>query len=158
MNNVQYQARIVLAVFQKESYVNEYIAALIGGVIIGGSASMLLLFNGRIFGISGIIGGLIKPNESDLSWRWAVLAGLFAAGAILYYALPGVYSFPDFGYLRLAIAGFLVGVGTQWGGGCTSGHGVCGISRMSIRSLVATMVFILAGAATVLIMSLGGKV
>ncbi|MDB5751257.1 MAG: hypothetical protein JWP65_1678 [Ramlibacter sp.] len=124
-------------------------ASLAGGVIIGISAAMFVLLNGRIAGISGVIGGLLKPVRGDLSWRVAFILGL--VGAPLLYALFTELPRPqiDAGYAGLVVAGLLVGVGTRLGSGCTSGHGVCGISRLSPRSLVATATFMAAGFATV---------
>lgn len=126
-------------------------ASLAGGVIIGIAAAMFILLNGRIAGISGVLGGLLKPVRGDISWRVAFIAGLL--GAPLLYALFTELPRPqiDAGYAGLIAAGLLVGVGTRYGSGCTSGHGVCGISRFSPRSLVATAVFMLAGFATVFV-------
>lgn len=126
-------------------------ASLAGGVIIGIAAAMFILLNGRIAGISGVLGGLLKPVRGDISWRVAFIAGLL--GAPLLYALFTELPRPqiDAGYAGLVAAGLLVGVGTRYGSGCTSGHGVCGISRFSPRSLVATAVFMLAGFVTVFI-------
>ena len=127
-------------------------SALAGGALIGVAAAMLLLLNGRIAGISGILGGLLKPVRGDVAWRVAFVAGL-AAAPFLYRgitALPDVRI--DAGYAALLAAGVLVGAGTRWGSGCTSGHGVCGISRRSPRSLAATAVFMLAGFATVYVL------
>jgi uncharacterized membrane protein YedE/YeeE len=124
-------------------------ASLAGGVIIGISAAMFVLLNGRIAGISGVLGGLLKPVRGDISWRAAFILGLI--GAPLLYALFTELPRPqiDAGYAGLIVAGLLVGVGTRLGSGCTSGHGVCGISRRSPRSLVATVTFMAAGFATV---------
>ena len=126
-------------------------AALAGGMLIGLSAAVFVLFNGRIAGISGILGGLLEWPKGDVAWRLAFLAGLIGAplvyGAVL--TLPEVRIDADFP--TLIIAGLLVGVGTRYGSGCTSGHGVCGLSRMSPRSLVATVTFMLAGFATVFV-------
>lgn len=126
-------------------------AALAGGMLIGLSAAVFVLFNGRIAGISGILGGLLEWPKGDVAWRVAFLAGLIGAplvyGAVL--TLPEVRIDADFP--TLIIAGLLVGVGTRYGSGCTSGHGVCGLSRMSPRSLVATVAFMLAGFATVFV-------
>ena len=124
-------------------------SALAGGVIIGIAAAMFVLLNGRIAGISGIVGGLLKPARGDVGWRVAFVLGL--AGAPLVYALFAALPRPqiDAGYLALVAAGLLVGLGTRYGAGCTSGHGVCGVSRLSPRSLVATAVFMGAGFATV---------
>ena len=125
--------------------------SLAGGALIGLAAAMFLLFNGRIAGISGILGGLLEWPKGDVAWRVAFLAGLIGAplvyGAVL--TLPEVRIDADFP--TLIIAGLLVGVGTRYGSGCTSGHGVCGLSRMSPRSLVATVAFMLAGFATVFV-------
>jgi uncharacterized membrane protein YedE/YeeE len=124
-------------------------ASLAGGVIIGISTAMFVLLNGRIAGISGVLGGLLKPVRGDISWRVAFILGL--VGAPLLYALFTELPRPqiDAGYAGLIVAGLLVGVGTRFGSGCTSGHGVCGISRLSPRSLVATVTFMAAGFATV---------
>ena len=126
-------------------------ASLAGGVIIGISAAMFVLLNGRIAGISGVLGGLLKPVRGDISWRAAFILGL--VGAPLLYALFTELPRPqiDAGYAGLTVAGLLVGIGTRFGSGCTSGHGVCGISRLSPRSLVATAAFMLAGFATVFV-------
>ncbi|WP_332823890.1 YeeE/YedE family protein [Ramlibacter sp.] len=125
--------------------------SLAGGVVIGIAAAMLILLNGRIAGISGVLGGLLKPVRGDTAWRAAFIAGL--VGAPLLYALFTALPRPqiDTGYAGLVAAGLLVGVGTRYGSGCTSGHGVCGISRLSPRSLVATAAFMLAGFVTVYI-------
>ena len=126
-------------------------ASLAGGVVIGIAAAMFVLLNGRIAGISGVLGGLLKPVRGDISWRVAFVAGLL--GAPLLYALVADLPRPqiDAGYAGLVVAGLLVGVGTRYGSGCTSGHGVCGLSRFSPRSLVATAAFMLAGFATVFV-------
>ena len=122
--------------------------ALAGGLLIGLAAAVFVLFNGRIAGISGILGGLLRPVRGDVGWRMAFLAGLMAAPVLygLVAALPEVTV--DAGEGTLVIAGLLVGIGTRYGAGCTSGHGVCGISRKSPRSLVATAVFMFAGFVT----------
>jgi uncharacterized membrane protein YedE/YeeE len=125
--------------------------ALAGGLLIGLAAAVFVLFNGRIAGISGILGGLLRPVRGDVGWRMAFLAGLMAAPVLygLVAALPEVRV--DTGEGTLVVAGLLVGVGTRYGAGCTSGHGVCGISRMSPRSLIATATFMFAGFVTVYI-------
>ncbi len=125
--------------------------ALVGGVLIGLSAAAFILFNGRIAGISGILGGLLRPQRGDAGWRLAFLAGLLAAPVLygMVTALPEVTI--DAGAGTLVAAGLLVGVGTRYGSGCTSGHGVAGISRGSPRSLVATAAFMFAGFLTVYI-------
>ena len=126
-------------------------ASLGGGVLIGIAAAMLVLLNGRIAGISGILGGLLAPRRADIAWRVAFVAGLIAAPLLV--GLLGQNPIPriDASLGTLVIAGLLVGVGTSYGSGCTSGHGVCGISRLSPRSLVATGAFMLAGVITVYI-------
>ena len=123
--------------------------SLAGGVLIGLAAAMFLLLNGRIAGISGILGGLFRPAHEDIAWRAAFLAGLLFAPAL--YALATRYPVPtiEAGYPLLLLAGALVGIGTRYGSGCTSGHGVCGLSRLSPRSLAATLAFMAAGFATV---------
>ena len=126
-------------------------SALAGGAIIGLAAAMFALVNGRIAGISGIVGGLLRPTLPDAAWRVAFLAGLVVApiACLLSDPLPPVVI--DAGYPLLVVAGVIVGVGTRYGAGCTSGHGVCGLSRASPRSLVATLVFMAAGFATVFV-------
>jgi uncharacterized protein len=123
--------------------------ALAGGALIGTAAAMLVLVNGRIAGISGIVGGLLRPIPGDTAWRMAFVGGLIVA-AVVYpiVATPPELTI-DAGYPTLVTAGLLVGIGTRYGSGCTSGHGVCGISRRSPRSLVATAVFMAAGFVTV---------
>lgn len=123
--------------------------SLAGGLLIGLAASAFVLLNGRIAGISGILGGLLRPAQGDIAWRIAFIAGL--VGAPLAYCwfvvLPEVRI--EAGDTALVAAGLLVGLGTRYGSGCTSGHGVCGLSRLSPRSLVATLSFMLAGFVTV---------
>ena len=124
-------------------------SALIGGAIIGAAVALFVVLNGRIAGISGILGGLARPQAGDVSWRIAFIAGLVAAPLSwgLLAALPEIRV--DASFPALVAAGLLVGVGTRYGGGCTSGHGVCGISRASPRSIAATVAFMAAGFATV---------
>lgn len=124
-------------------------SALAGGLIIGLAAAAFILFNGRIAGISGILGGLLRPARGDIGWRLAFLLGLVGAPLVygLVAALPEATIAAD--GPTLIAAGLLVGVGTRYGAGCTSGHGVCGLSRQSPRSLAATAAFMLAGFATV---------
>ncbi|CAN7558147.1 YeeE/YedE family protein [Rhizobacter sp. LjRoot28] len=126
--------------------------ALAGGAIIGLAAAMFVLLNGRIAGVSGVLGGLLRPAHRDIAWRVAFIAGLVAAPLLfqLFNALPAARI--EAGNGMLVLAGLLVGIGTRYGSGCTSGHGVCGISRLSPRSVVATVVFIAAGAATVFVL------
>lgn len=133
-----------------------YLAALVGGAIIGLASSILLLFKGRVFGISGILGGIINPARGDVLWRFAIIAGLTSGGVLVLLFYPEAFAGKNASNLRLIIAGLLVGFGTQLGGGCTSGHGVCGISRLSIRSIVASIIFIGSGILTVLVLSQGG--
>jgi uncharacterized membrane protein YedE/YeeE len=121
------------------------LSALIGGGLIGAAASILLLGSGRIAGISGILGGLLTPTRGDRLWRALFLLGLLAAGVIATAFAPQLIGSSPRSLLTLIAAGLLVGSGTRLGNGCTSGHGVCGISRFSPRSLVATATFIAAG-------------
>ena len=126
-------------------------SALAGGVLIGIAAALFALLNGRIAGISGVIGGLLRPVEGDIAWRAAFVIGL--VGAPLVYLLVAALPRPqiDAPYGALVLAGLFVGVGTRYGSGCTSGHGVCGLSRLSPRSLVATAAFMGAGFATLFV-------
>ena len=125
--------------------------ALIGGMLIGLAAAMFALLNGRVAGISGVLGGLFKPTRGDIGWRVAFIGGLVSASLVyrLFATLPAVQI--DASYAALVVAGLLVGVGTRYGSGCTSGHGVCGLSRLSPRSLVATLAFMGAGFVTVFV-------
>jgi uncharacterized membrane protein YedE/YeeE len=124
-------------------------ASLAGGVLIGIAAAMLVLLNGRIAGISGIVGGLLTPRRGEIAWRLAFVGGLLAAPAVM--LVLGAVPAPriEAGFGTLLVAGLLVGIGTSYGSGCTSGHGVCGLSRLSPRSLAATAAFMLAGIAIV---------
>ena len=126
-------------------------SALIGGMLIGLAAAMFALLNGRVAGISGVLGGLFKPMRGDIGWRVAFIGGLVSASLVygLFATLPAVQI--DASYVALVVAGLLVGVGTRYGSGCTSGHGVCGLSRLSPRSLVATLAFMGAGFVTVFV-------
>jgi uncharacterized membrane protein YedE/YeeE len=126
--------------------------ALAGGALIGISAALFILFNGRIAGISGIIGGLFRPVMHDAGWRIAFTLGLILAPIIwlLFAELPNVQI--DATYNLLIVAGVIVGFGARYGSGCTSGHGVCGISRLSPRSIIATLAFMGTGFLTVFIM------
>ena len=134
-------------------------ASTFGGVLIGLAASMLLVGSGRIAGISGIFGGALVPRAGDTSWRVAFLGGFMVAGVALSIAMPQSFGAPVASSLPLALlAGALVGAGTQIGNGCTSGHGVCGLSRFSTRSLAATLVFMGAAMITVFVWRrLGGS-
>lgn len=126
--------------------------SLAGGLLIGAAAALLILLNGRIAGISGIVGGLLRAPRADRRWRLAFLAGLLLAAPLWrgVTALPPVH--PVAGGGTLVLAGLLVGFGTRLGAGCTSGHGVCGLARLSPRSLAATVTFMLAGALTVFVL------
>ncbi len=126
--------------------------AIIGGLIIGLAVSIMLLFNGRVTGISGILGGIIAPKKNDFDWRLAFFIGLLSGGALLFYLKPEQFvNLSQASTVDYIIAGFLVGFGTLLGNGCTSGHGVCGISRLSIRSILSTLTFIGFGVLSVLI-------
>ena len=127
-------------------------SSLAGGVLIGLAAALLILFNGRIAGISGIVGGLLRPAPGERAWRLAFLAGLVGAPLAWLAFAPLPAATVDAGTPLLVAAGLLVGAGTRYGSGCTSGHGVCGVSRLSPRSLAATGLFMLAGFATVYLM------
>lgn len=120
------------------------IYALIGGAVIGVAVSIMLIFNGRVTGISGILGGLLIPKKSDISWRLLFVLGLISGGFLLKFIHPQSFQSQtgSMTLLDYALAGLLVGFGTLLGNGCTSGHGVCGISRLSLRSMMATVVFI----------------
>lgn len=120
--------------------------SLAGGLLIGLAAAMMILFNGRILGVSGIVGALLLPRGGDVGWRLFFLAGLLCAPLL---ARMGAAPRIDAGWGTLVAAGLLVGLGTRYGSGCTSGHGVCGLSRLSPRSLAATLAFMGAGFATV---------
>lgn len=123
--------------------------ALAGGLVIGLAAALFVLLNGRIAGISGILGGLLTPVQGDVRWRVAFLLGMIGAplGWMAVATLPAIEV--NASYPTVIIAGLLVGIGTRYGSGCTSGHGVCGLSRFSVRSLVATITFMAAGFVTV---------
>ena len=127
-------------------------ASLSGGVLIGIASAMMVLLSGRILGISGILGGLLAPRAGDMGWRLAFLLGMGAA-PMVFAALMPPELLPvvriDASEPVIALAGVLVGLGTRYGSGCTSGHGVCGLSRLSPRSLIATLSFMAAGFATV---------
>jgi uncharacterized membrane protein YedE/YeeE len=129
-----------------------FLSALLGGVLVGLSASLFLLANGRVAGISGIVGGLLERSERDTDWRVAFVLGLVVAGLVSALAFPGAF---DAAPLRsvgvTAVAGLLVGFGSRMGNGCTSGHGICGLSRLSIRSLVAVMTFMATAGVTVFV-------
>lgn len=127
-------------------------AALAGGALIGLAAAIFILLNGRIAGISGIVGGLLNPQAGDITWRIMFVLGMLLAPAVWLLAaeMPSIQIDAD--YPLLIIAGLLVGISTRYGAGCTSGHGVCGISRLSPRSVIATLAFMATGFLTVFIM------
>jgi uncharacterized membrane protein YedE/YeeE len=128
--------------------------SLLGGVLLGVAAGALFLNSGRILGITGIVEGLLKPKSGDTSWRLAFLLGLFAAPLVAKLLLPAeLVHAPriDANWTMVITAGLLVGFGTRWGAGCTSGHGICGLSRFSLRSLVATLSFMGTGFVTVFV-------
>jgi uncharacterized membrane protein YedE/YeeE len=123
--------------------------SLAGGVLIGIAAVILILFNGRIAGIAGIVGGLFRPRRGEIMWRLAFIGGMVLAPLVylLFAPLPAIHI--DASDSVLVLAGLLVGIGTRYGSGCTSGHGVCGLSRLSPRSLAATLLFMATGFVTV---------
>ncbi len=128
------------------------LASGIGGILIGLGAALMLVFNGRIAGISGIFEGVVVPDQGTFGWKAAFVGGLLAGGAVMFALLPGWFEVAiERSTVGFVVAGLLVGFGTRLGNGCTSGHGVCGMSRMSRRSIVATLSFMAAGAATVYI-------
>ena len=129
--------------------------ALGGGLLLGVAAALLVLLHGRVLGISGIMGGLLRPARADLAWRLTFLLGMLCA-PLVYRVRAGPFTATvDAGWGTLVLAGILVGIGTRYGAGCTSGHGVCGLSRRSPRSMVATLAFMAAGFVTVFVMRHG---
>lgn len=137
------------------------IASSIGGILIGIAAAMMLVFNGRIAGISGIFEGVVLPKGDTFSWKAAFIGGLVVGGVGMTFVTPDLFAVEiQRSTVAFIAAGVLVGFGTRLGNGCTSGHGVCGLSRFSRRSLVATLSFMFAGAVTVYIVQhvLGGGV
>ncbi len=127
-------------------------SSLTGGIVLGIASALFILINGRILGISGILGGLLPPKIGDTHWRIAFLLGMFAAPTVFHAVVPAEYiTAPRIEATEwmIVIAGLLVGIGTRYASGCTSGHGVCGLSRLSPRSLVATASFMSAGFVTV---------
>ena len=124
----------------------EILMPLTGGILIGIAASMMLLFNGKVAGVSGIFGGMLFQQGKERAWQLSFIAGLIAGGILLFIIHAEFFeNSSGRGLLTATIAGLLVGIGTRVGGGCTSGHGVCGIGRLSGRSLVATVTFMFAG-------------
>ncbi len=125
---------------------SEWLYALFGGGLIGISVSLMLYLNGRVTGISGIIYGLLKPSKGEIAWRIYFLGGLLLGGVTLEFLHPSAFiTSLQTANWKVTLAGLLVGFGTVLGSGCTSGHGVCGISRLSLRSIVATLLFVAAG-------------
>ena len=132
---------------------DKFLAPLFGGLLIGLSASLMLLLNGRVTGVSGILSGaIINRKKQDTVWRWYFIAGMLLGGFLLAWLKPETFAgaLPTANW-TLVVAGLLVGFGTSMASGCTSGHGVCGVSRLSPRSLVATLTFIMAGILAVMI-------
>ncbi len=126
-------------------------SALLGGAMIGLSASLLLLTHGKVAGISGMFGGLFLPSSGERGYRAWFLVGLVLAGALLRVARPQSFTAAPVTMGTIVVAGLLVGFGTRLANGCTSGHGVCGLSRLSVRSLAATVTFMATGAITVFV-------
>jgi uncharacterized membrane protein YedE/YeeE len=129
-------------------------SSLLGGILLGLAAGALFLNSGRILGITGILEGVLKPTSDDSRWRFAFLLGLFAAPLAAKLILPADFLHApriEASWTMVALAGLLVGFGTRWGAGCTSGHGICGLSRLSVRSLVATLSFMGTGFVTVFV-------
>ncbi len=129
-------------------------SSLLGGIFLGIAAGVLFLNSGRILGITGILAGLLSPKLQDSQWRFAFLLGMLATPLVARLILPAdLMHGPriDAGWVMVMVAGLLVGFGTRWGAGCTSGHGICGLSRLSVRSLVATLSFIGTGFITVFV-------
>ena len=122
--------------------------ALAGGALIGAAGSFLFLTHGRVAGISGILGSLLPPVARDLDWRLAFVGGLVLAGVVAALVAPAAIGASVRSPITVVVAGLLVGYGTRWGSGCTSGHGVCGLSRLSMRSLAAVITFMLTGGIT----------
>jgi uncharacterized membrane protein YedE/YeeE len=126
--------------------------SVVGGLLIGLASALFILANGRIAGISGILGGLLRPSGNDVVWRLAFLLGLIMAPAVASLFIATSAPTIDASAEMLVVAGLLVGIGTRYGGGCTSGHGICGLSRLSPRSLIATLAFMASGMAIVFVM------
>jgi hypothetical protein len=132
------------------------LSSLIGGILIGIATAILILINGRIAGISGILGGLLTLKKDEISWRLAFIGGI-SISSLLYLLIHPLSSIViKANYIEIAIAGLLVGFGTRLGSGCTSGHGICGVSRLSVRSITATLTFIATGMFTVYLMKFFG--
>ena len=128
----------------------DWIMGLIGGLLIGGAAALFLLVNGRIMGASGLLGGLVDGSgRSDAGERLAMIAGLIVVPGVIALAMGGAQTHLTSNMGLIVVAGVLVGIGTRLANGCTSGHGVCGISRLSLRGIIATLIYIGAGAVTI---------
>lgn len=133
------------------------VASLVGGLVIGLAAALLWILNGRVAGITGIVGEIFRRGRGDTAWRLAFVCGLVAGGALIHLVRPAAFDLPRGGTGLLVVAGLLVGFGTRLGNGCTSGHGLCGVARLSPRSIAATLTFMTVAMATVLVMHhLGG--
>lgn len=130
------------------------IASLLGGILIGCAAGAMLLFDGKVAGISGIVAGILRPALNEAAWRIWFVAGLFGGGILLRVIDPSAYNFTIArSAMAIIVAGLLVGYGTRLGNGCTSGHGVCGVSRLSQRSIVATLIFLATGVMAVFVIN-----
>jgi uncharacterized membrane protein YedE/YeeE len=128
--------------------------SLAGGILIGLSAALLLLFNGKIAGISGITGSLWMPKAGDIGWRLAFVTGLLVGGVAIYAAWPSLFAHEvERSVMAVGAAGLLVGFGTRLGNGCTSGHGICGLGRLSVRSVVSVGTFMMTGALAVYVIN-----
>jgi uncharacterized protein len=127
------------------------VASLVGGALIGASATAMLVLDGKVAGISGILGGLVRPKAGDVAWRALFALGLLFGGMVMAVLRPSSFGVSPDSLIVVAIAGVVVGVGTSLSNGCTSGHGVCGVSRFSRRSIVATLTFMATGAGTVFV-------
>lgn len=143
--------------------ITPYIGPIFGGTLIGVGSVLMMLFAGKIAGVSGIFSGLLSPKPTDVAWRLAFVVGMMAGGAVLLLTVPDSFvstDAPERSLPVVALGGLLVGFGTRLGSGCTSGHGVCGIARLGPRSLVATLTFIGSGAAVTFVVNhlLGGAV
>lgn len=134
-------------------YVQTLLLSSSGGLLIGLAATGLLLTNGRIAGISNILAGLLHPHHHEITWRACFLAGLLAGGILLQWFYPAAFSaHHPHGLPIIAAGGLLVGLGARWSNGCTSGHGVCGLARRSLRSLLATLTFMGSALVTVFVL------
>lgn len=138
--------------------INQITGPVVGGLLIGLGAAVMMLFSGRIAGVSGIFSGLLAPRAGDMGWRLAFVAGLVAGGAALFAVSPEIFTSElERSWPAVALGGLLVGFGARMGSGCTSGHGVCGMARLGPRSIVATVTFISSGAlVTLLVNQLAG--